>query len=173
MLKKGDYKWHAVYVKSRAEKRSFEDIVSIGIDAYLPLKISKKKWSDRIKVVEEPLIRGYLFVKVSNREYGKVLQAPGVVAYVSFGGKRAEIPEKQIQDLRVFLEELNDAVQVTNENLTKGEKVKVLSGPLEGMEGEISEIKGRKRIGMRFESLGCSVFADVPIELVEKVESIK
>ncbi len=172
-MKKVDYKWHAVYVKSRAEKKSLDDLTRKGIEAYLPLKVLKKTWSDRIKMVEEPLLKGYLFVRVSYREFFEALQINGVMAYVAFGGEAAEIPEKQIDDLKLFLEKVNSSVQITNENIAKGQKVRVLGGPLEGIEGEISEIRGKKRIVLRFEKLGCSIFADVGTQFIEKVEPLK
>ena len=100
MMKNGDYKWHAVYVKSRAEKKSLGELIRRGIEAYLPLQVSKRQWSDRVKIVEEPLLRGYLFVRVSYREYVEVLKVSGVMAFISFGNEPAKIPEKQINDLK-------------------------------------------------------------------------
>jgi transcription antitermination factor NusG len=172
MIKKEPYKWHAVYVKSRTEKKALDDIIRKGIEAYLPLKVVKRKWSDRIKLVEEPLLKGYLFVNVSCREYAEVLKTNGVMAYIVFDGQAAEIPEKQIDHLRLFLEKVNSAVHVTNEDVAKGQRVKVIGGTLEGIEGEISEIRGKKRIVLRFESLGCTIFADVSLDFIEKVEPI-
>lgn len=171
-MKKSEYKWHAVYVKSRTEKRSLDELTRRGIEAYLPIRISKKQWSDRVKMVEEPLLRGYLFVRVSYREYVEALKPSGVMAFISFGDELAEIPEKQISDLKLFLEKVNSVVQVTNENVAKGQKVRVVAGALAGIEGEISEIRGKKRIVLRFDKLGCVIFADVAIEFIEKVEPI-
>ena len=171
-MKKGDYKWHAVYVKSRTEKKSLDDLSRKGIEAYLPLRVLKKQWSDRVKIVEEPLLRGYLFVRVSYREYVEVLKPSGVMAFISFGNELAEIPEKQINDLKLFLEKMNSAVQVTNENVAKGQRVRVVGGALAGIEGEISEIRGKKRIVLRFEKLGCSIFADVATQFIEQVEPV-
>lgn len=172
-MRKGDYKWHAVYVKSRTEKKSLQDLTRRGIEAYLPLRVSKKQWSDRVKIVEEPLLRGYLFVRASYREYVEVLKTSGVMAFISFGAEPAEIPEKQIDDLKLFLERVNSTVQVTNESVTMGQKVRVVGGALTGIEGEISEIRGKKRIVLRFEKLGCSIFADVATDFIEKVEPIE
>ena len=172
MLVKSGYKWHAVYVKSRAEKKANESLNAQGIEAYLPMSIKKKKWSDRMKIVEEPLLKGYLFVRVSSREYLAVLKTPGIVAYITFGGRAAEIPGKQIQDLRLFLEKVNSKIHVTNEHICKGQKVKVIHGVLEGVEGEIVEVRGKKRIVLRFESLECAVFADVSVDLIEDAEPL-
>ncbi|WP_339735028.1 UpxY family transcription antiterminator [uncultured Sunxiuqinia sp.] len=173
MMKNGDYKWHAVYVKSRAEKKSLGELIRRGIEAYLPLQVSKRQWSDRVKIVEEPLLRGYLFVRVSYREYVEVLKVSGVMAFISFGNEPAKIPEKQINDLKLFIEKVNSAVHVTNENIAKGQKVRVVAGALAGIEGEISEVRGKKRIVLRFDKLGCSIFADVSTQFIEKVEPIE
>lgn len=173
MMRNGDYKWHAVYVKSRAEKKSLAELIRRGIEAYLPLQVSKRQWSDRVKIVEEPLLRGYLFVRVSYREYVEVLKVNGVMAFISFGNEPAKIPEKQINDLKLFLEKVNSAVHVTNENIAKGQKVRVVAGALAGIEGEISEVRGKKRIVLRFDKLGCSIFADVSTQFIEKVEPIE
>lgn len=173
MMRNGDYKWHAVYVKSRAEKKSLAELIRRGIEAYLPLQVSKRQWSDRVKIVEEPLLRGYLFVRVSYREYVEVLKVSGVMAFISFGNEPAKIPEKQINDLKLFLEKVNSAVHVTNENIAKGQKVRVVGGALAGIEGEISEVRGKKRIVLRFDKLGCSIFADVSTQFIEKVEPIE
>ena len=172
-MKKAEYKWHAVYVKSRTEKKTLRDLAHKGIEAYLPLRLSKKQWSDRVKMIEEPLLRGYLFVRVSYREHVEVLKPSGVMAFISFGSEPAEIPEKQINDLKLFLEKVNAAVHVTNETAAKGQKVRVVGGALKGIDGEISEIRGKKRIVLRFEKLGCSVFADVETQFIEKVEPLE
>lgn len=172
MVRAVNYKWYAVYVKSRAEKKALAELTFKGVDAYLPLRVVKRKWSDRVKLVEEPLLRGYLFVFVSEIEYLNVLQTPGVVGYVTFEGKAAAIPEEEIENLKIFLERNKAFVDVSYENIAKGQKVKVVGGPLEGVEGEVFELRGKKRISLRFETLGCSVFADVSLELLEKIEFV-
>ena len=68
---------------------------------------------------------------------------------------------------------MNSAVHVTNENIAKGQKVRVVAGALAGIEGEISEVRGKKRIVLRFDKLGCSIFADVSTQFIEKVEPIE
>lgn len=173
MIFSNTYKWHAVYVKSRAEKKLNSELTLKGIETYLPLITVKKQWSDRVKLVEEPLLRGYLFVRVSNKEYIDVLQTNGAVSYVIFSGKAAEIPDRQIQALKIFVEKVKEKVHVTRDTIQKGQKVKVIAGILAGIYGEISEVRGTKRIVLRFESLGCAVFAEISMELVEQVDPIE
>lgn len=173
MISSKTYKWHALYVKSRAEKKLNSELKLKGIETYLPLVAVKKQWSDRVKLVEEPLLRGYLFVRVSNKEYIDVLQTNGAVSYVTFSGKAAEIPDQQIQSLKLFVDKAKEKVHVTRDTVQKGQQVKVVAGVLAGMEGEITEIRGAKRIVLRFESLGCTFFADVSMELVERMDEVK
>jgi len=163
------YKWYAAYTDSRAEKKVLQELIKRDIDCYLPIKIEKKQWSDRIKVVENPLIRGYIFVKVSNREYYDVLITQGVRRYVCFEGRPTAIPENQINDLKRFIECLNTQVEVTSERITKGTFAKIVSGPLCGMSGEVVEIRGKRNIVLRFNDLGFCVHADLGSNEVEVI----
>ncbi len=161
------YRWFAVYTRSRFEKKLFSLLAEKGINCYLPLKTERRQWSDRVKKIEEPLLKSYLFVKVSNKEYFNVLNTPGAVCYVSFQGEPAPIPEKQIDDLKVFLSIYNEKVDAVKENLSKGKQVIVVSGPLKGITGELIEFRGKNRIALRFERLGYCVLTDIALEDVE------
>jgi len=163
------YKWYAVYTDSRAEKKVLQELIKKDIDCYLPLKIEKKQWSDRIKVVENPLIRGYIFVNVSNREYYDILITRGVRRYVCFEGNPTAIPENQINDLKQFMQYLNTEVEVTSERITKGSFVRIVSGPLCGLSGEVVNIRGKRSIVLRFNDLGFCVHADLGTNEVEFV----
>ncbi len=161
------YSWYAIYTKSRAEKKLYQELCVMDIECYLPLKKELRKWSDRVKWIEEPLIRSYVFVKVSEREYYDVLNSPYAVRYVSFEGKAAPICETQIEALRVFLEQENNEIGLIEERLKKGKKVEVISGSLKGIEGEVVKIKGRNRIVIRFDSLGTCVYTDIDLKCVK------
>lgn len=162
-----NYQWFALYTKSRFEKKVYASLQAKGIECYLPLLEEKRKWSDRIKTIEEPLLRGYIFVKVSNREYFSALNTTGAVSYVSFGGKAAPIPEKQIDDLKIFLQGYNREIDVTYDNLKAGEKVIVINGPMKGVVGEIVEFRGKSRIALRFKNLGYCILTNIAAKDVE------
>jgi len=163
------YKWYAAYTDSRAEKKVCLELVKKDIECYLPIKVEKKQWSDRVKIVENPLIRGYIFVKVSNREYYDVLITHGVRRYVCFEGNPTAIPENQINDLKLFIERLNTEVEVTSERISKGTFVKIVSGPLLGVCGEVVEIRGKRSIVLRFNDLGFCVHTDLGANEVELI----
>jgi len=163
------YQWYAIYTRSRYEKKLFKLLQQKDIECYLPLKVESKQWSDRVKKVEEPLLKGYLFVKVSNKEYYEALNTLGAVRYVTFNGKAAPIPEKQIEDLKLFLEHYNQKLDVTMENLERGEKVEIKVGVLQGVQGEIVELRGKSRIVLRFSELGYCVHTEIQLKDVKKL----
>ena len=163
------YKWYAAYTDSRAEKKVYKELGSKGIECYLPLKTVKRQWSDRIKTIESPLIPGYIFVCVSNKEYYEVLLTAGVRRYVCFEGNPTPIPEKQIEDLKCFMQFLNEETQVTSERIRKGDAVKIVSGPLSGISGEVVEIRGKRCILLRFKDLGFCVHAELGTNNVELI----
>lgn len=166
------YFWHAIYTRSRAEKKLYKELCSKDIECYLPLQKELRQWSDRTKWVEEPLLRSYLFVKVSEREYYDVINSSFAVRYVTFGGKAVPIPEMQIDTLRLFLDDENRKVDLTHETLEKGENVEVVGGPLKGIQGEIIQIKGKERIVIRFDSLGTCVYTDISLDKIKQVKLV-
>ena len=167
------YNWLAVYTRSRYEKKLHKELESMGIECYLPLRIQEKQWSDRIKKVEEPLLRSYVFVKVSNKEYYDVLNAVGAVRYVTFAGKAAVIQDKQIEDLKQFLIHYNAETKVTHEDLEIGDMVKVRKGPLEGVQGEMVQFRGKNKIVLRFKDLGLCVHTEIKMSDIETVTQEK
>src|ERR1017187_6919584 len=94
--------WYAVYTKPRSEKKLAMRLNEKSIEAYVPLRKTLKQWSDRKKMVEEPMISSYVFVNVSKENYFEVLNTPGAVRFIWFSGKPAIIPEKQIRNLKLL-----------------------------------------------------------------------
>jgi len=164
---KNKSEWYAVYVKARHEKKAMEALQRKDIECYFPMRKEIKQWSDRKKTVEEPLIRGYLFVRIDIRFYYDVLVVPGVISFVSFDRKPAVIPEYQIEDLKIFLRDGGQLVEVTNEYIRKGQQVKVKEGPFKDFIGEVTELRGKKRIVLRLKALGCAVHAELGVNQIE------
>ena len=164
--------WYAVYTRSRAEKKLYEQLSKKGVDCFLPLQKILKQRSDRKKWVEEPLLRSYLFVQVGEREKFEVLNTPGAVRYVSFEGKASAIPENQIQALENFLLHRPADVEVYEGGLEPGDTVEVAYGPLRGTKGEIQQLRGRHRLVLRFDSLGLCVHTEISLADVKPVELV-
>ncbi|MBA3679595.1 MAG: UpxY family transcription antiterminator [Bacteroidetes bacterium] len=160
-------KWHAVYVSSRTEKKISENLNNKGIEAYVPLVKTMRQWSDRKKMVELPLLNGYVFVKISSTENDKVMQTKGIVNFVRSEGKFATIRDLEIDRLKQLVE-LGYHMEVNgiNKEYKEGDKVKINSGSLKGIEGYVIDAKENKQIEVLLESIGQCIRVKLPKEIL-------
>ena len=163
-------KWHALYVASRQEKNAMRLLNEKNIEAYTPVVKTMKQWSDRKKMVELPLLNGYVFVKISAAENDKTLQTKGVVNFVRSEGKIAVVRDIEIERLKQLVE-LGYQMEAhgIKSDLKKGEKIKIISGVLKGIEGMVVESKGGKFIDVLLESIGQSIRVKLPEEILIQV----
>ena len=137
--------WYAAYTKPRNEKKVFERLTENGIETFLPLQKRLKQWSDRKKMVEEPLFRSYIFVRIGEKDYYNVLNTPGVVRYVTFGGRAAPIPERQIEQVKQLLVQ-DIEIELLAESIEPGTNVEIMFEGLKGIVGELVEHCGKKKV---------------------------
>lgn len=163
----GEPCWYAAYTKSRSEKKALARLTNNGFEAYLPIKRKRHQWSDRLKWVEEPLIKSYIFIHVNERDYYDAINTPGLVCYVTFEGKAAPIPDRQIDLLKMLLNE-GAEMEVSNDHFTPGQKIIVISGTLVGMQGEMVEYRGKKKVLVRLGTTGTNLLVTVSLDLIEK-----
>jgi len=154
-------KWHVVYTRSRAEKKVRDELSEKNIECFLPLQKKLRKWSDRKKWIETPLITGYCFVRIKRDEYDRVLETNNVVSYITFEGRAAIIPDKQIHYLKQLLTKYDFDVEVTTENFEPGKKVEVIAGPLIGLRGELTESRGKHKFMLRFTQINAIFSVEV------------
>jgi transcription antitermination factor NusG len=160
--------WYPVYTNPRAEKKAYEALVKKGITTYLPLRKTLKQWSDRKKWIDEPFIKSYLFVHIKPGEQTEVLMTKGIARFIYFSGKIASMPERQIDTLKLVLASSLD-VEITEEDLQPGERVRIKAGPLKDLEGEVVAYRSQKQLALRFESIGCSIIIHAGASLIERV----
>ncbi|MBC8032716.1 MAG: UpxY family transcription antiterminator [Chitinophagaceae bacterium] len=152
-------KWLAVYTRPRWEKKVFQLLTDRGFEAYCPLNKVRKKWSDRVKVVEEPLFKSYVFVNTDEEGRSRVRMCNGVVNFVYWLGKPAIIQEKDISTIKRFL---NDYENVTTEQLTvmPSQEIEVTGGALMDSKGKVLTVKG-KRVEVLLDFMGIKLVAFV------------
>jgi len=145
--------WHVVYTRARSEKKVYAQLRIQDIDCFLPIQKKLRQWKDRKKWVEMPLISGYCFVFIDHKEFEKVLQTPQVVRYVSFEGKPAVIPTRQIDFLKQLTAQSEFPVEVSRQTFNPGKKVEIISGPMVGLQGELLSYRGKNRFILRIEQI--------------------
>jgi len=162
-------RWYAVYTAPRAEKKVSERFEQEEIEYYLPLQKVKRQWSDRIKEVIVPVIRGYIFVHIPTTKFRKVLSVYGAIAFVREEGAPVFIPDAQIERLQFMVNYSEEPVEFSQEPFEPGEIVNICRGPLQGLMGELVQIKGKHKVSIRLERFGCAQTI-VPLSFLEKVK---
>ena len=168
VLKRGEYKWYAVYTRPRAEKIVYERLIDEGIETFLPMQKTYRVWSDRKKMVEKPLLSSYIFVKTNSQNFPKVYKTTGVVKFITFEGIPASIPQNQIDNLRLLIN--SDAeIEVITGKFAQGDNVEVISGSLVGLTGELIKIGTRNRVVVRIDRLDQNLILKIPKAFLRKI----
>jgi len=163
-----NYRWYPVYTRSRAEKKAHDELIRKGIVSYLPLRKTLKQWSDRKKIVEEPLIKSYLFVYISSKEYTEVLMTNGIARFIYFSGKIAAMPDQQIDHLKLLLA-TEEELSVFDYEIKPGEKVLIKAGPFKDMIAELVSVHHKKRIILRLDNIGYAIEINTSMAFVEPI----
>ncbi|UBM62726.1 UpxY family transcription antiterminator [Candidatus Sulfidibacterium hydrothermale] len=153
--------WYALYVKSRNEKKVATELKGLNIDYYLPLEKKLKQWSDRKKWVEEPLFRSYIFVHIEQKEYYEVLRINGAVKYVSFEGKAVAVPPRQIDAIKIYLQQKDPETDMNPSDWQEGKEVEVMSGKLTGLRGKLVKVNGKNRVKVEIEVVGSAIILNI------------
>ena len=159
--------WYALQTRSRHEKVARDQLTAKGIENLLPLWTRRSVWKDRIKMIDEPLFKGYIFSSFPLKNKLAVLQSVGVVRIVSFEGQAMPVPEEQIQAVQTMIER---RMQYDPHPLLKeGMQVRVKSGPLAGVDGVLIAKKSHYRLVISIDMIQQGVAVDIDSANVEPV----
>jgi transcription antitermination factor NusG len=161
-------KWFALYTTARHEKRVAQHLSQRKIECYLPLYRSERKWSDGSRVtLELPLFPGYLFIHIRRNERVNVLSVPGALAVVGgTGGEPAALPDATIDTLRTGLQ---FARVHPHRLVTAGQRVRIRTGALAGLEGVVVRSKNSCRVVLTLEHIMQSYAVEVGVDDLEPV----
>ena len=152
-------RWYAVYTKPRWEKKVHARLMERGIESYCPLNKVRKQWSDRVKLVEEPLFKSYVFVHVPETEQTRVRMVDGILNYVYWQGKPAVVRDREIDDIRRFLDEY-ETVRLESLELQPDDKVLIRAGVLMDKEATVRRVL-HQTAEVVIESLGYKLVAQI------------
>ena len=168
IMEKDDLHWFAVYTKPRGEKKVSGILDDNGIENYCPLNKVVKQWSDRKKVILEPLFKSYVFVRVKDSEKWDLKNVNGILNFVYWLGKPARIKEEDIFTIKKFLNEFSDVQIEEVSRLTVNSKVRIKQGLLMNYNGVLVEING-SRAKVRIETMGVQLSANFDKKNLEPV----
>jgi transcription antitermination factor NusG len=162
-------KWYAVYTRPRWEKKVAELLTKRRVDNFCPLNKVLRQWSDRKKVVLEPLFTSYVFVCASEAEHLTIRQTDGILNFVYWLGSPAVIRNDEIDAIKVFLQEHTD-VQLEKIAVNVADHIRITDGLLVHREGEVLEVKN-KTVKVFLPSLGYTMTAEVSKARIEVLNS--
>ncbi len=150
--------WYVVYTLPRWEKKVAAQLEEKTVEYYCPLNKVRKKWSDRYKIVMEPLFKGYVFVRPEEGTRWDMKKIPGIINFVYWLGKPARVREEEIITIRKFLHEFQE-VTVIRQKLNIRDEVVVTNGIFMDYKGIVLQVKGSyarvriKSIGVELEAM--------------------
>jgi transcriptional antiterminator RfaH len=160
--------WYAIYVNVKHEKKVVLKLIQIGIEAYSPFVKKMQQWSDRKKMVEFPMLSGYVFVNVEEIDKETILKCPGVFSFIKFNGTEAKIREAEILILKSIEESGYDLTQEIGE-LKLQDEVEITQGQLKGLRGNIILIQNTNYVQIQLQSLQQNVKVKLPIHILKTV----
>jgi len=151
--------WYVVYTKPRWEKQVYVRLIEAGIEAYCPLNRTRKKWSDRIKWVDEPLFKSYVFVRTAEEEMTAIRMVGGVLNFVYWLHKPAIIKDKEIELIRKFLNEYKE-VEAVAYDVRKDSAIRIRKGVFMNKMAKVVKVYNNK-VQVVIESIGYALIATI------------
>ena len=174
MLKLSDNELHWYVANTcRQEKKIKQRLDSMGIENFIPFQQIARKIHGVDKLIEVPVIPNLVFIHTTFKSCMSLIQEYAFdMRYLRDRetGNFLIVPDKQMNDFMFLLDFSKEMVEVVNENLKKGDKVRVIKGDFAGIEGELIRVKGHKRVVVRLEGVVTLATAYIPGSFLEKIE---
>ena len=144
--------WYVLYTKPKNEKKVAERLTAAGYNVYCPLHKVKRQWSDRVKIIEEPLFKGYLFIQVEDHKRDQVFSFPGTVRYLFWLRRPALVRDAEIKTIQKWLGEYaHEDIDISD--ILPGNYVRITSGPFTGEQAVLLD-KTNKKAVVQLKELG-------------------
>ena len=161
--------WFVGCVRSCQEKNVAEALRRRSVEHYLPVRREVHRWSDRRKVVECLVLPRYVFIRCSEAERKALLAAESrIMRFLSSEGVPSVVRDEEMEAFRMMVEKGSGAVRVSERPLSAGDRVRVLSGPLAGLECELVEVGAGRCLAVRLGTFGTATM-DLELETVERI----
>jgi len=165
------FPWFALQVRMRYEVAVADHLKGKGYEWFLPLYKARRRWSDRIREVDAPLFPGYLFCRFNPHNRLPILKTPSVTQIVGYNHVPIPVDEHEIEAIRRLV-----ASGVPNfpcAYLEVGSKVRIEAGALRGLEGVLTELKGKRRLVLSITLLQRSVAVEIESDAVSVVRALQ
>ena len=160
--------WYVLQCWARKESAISHRLGEQGYECFLPTYKSTREWSDRKKVVEQPLFPGYVFCRFEYTQRRPVVLTPGVLQIVGFGKTPVPVEQKEIEAIQLAV--ASELPSQPWPYIEIGERVRIHTGKLAGLEGLLINIKGNHRVVLSVTLLQRSVALEVDLAWIASLE---
>lgn len=164
-------RWIAALVQMCMEKKVGERLTKLGVENYVPTQTEIRQWSDRKKKVERVVIPMVVFVHTDEKTERSLRMHSFIRKILTYPGQTAAavIPDDQIDRLKFMLRQSDSPVEMMEHHLQVGDKVQIVRGTLQGLEGEFFKNVDKSMVAIHIEALGYACVS-VSVEDIEKIE---
>ena len=162
------YPWFALQIRMRHEMNVADHLQGKNYEWFLPLCKARRRWSDRVKEVSSPLFPGYLFCRFNPHDRLPILKTPGVTQIVGYNHVPIPVDEHEIEAIRRLI--ASGLPNFPCAFLQLGSKVRIETGALRGLEGILTELKGKRRLVLSITLLQRSVAVEIDSDAVSVVQ---
>jgi transcription antitermination factor NusG len=152
-------RWLALQVRSGWEFLSSSCLRDRGYDVFCPTYLRRRKWADRVKILQVPLFPGYLFVRFHSSNGQLIISVPGVMRFLCIDKRPIPIDDDEIRSLAITQQA--GLACGPSPFLQVGQQVEICEGPLSGLRGQVVRTKGKQRLVVSVTLLRKSVFVEI------------
>lgn len=163
--------WYVAYVRSCREKVAAEKLARFGYEYYLPIQRVQRQWSDRKKIIDKLVLPRMIFVHCTEMERRKSLELVNdLYKYITEKGPftASIIRDVEMEAFREMVEKGGRDVRVVGQTVVPGDRVRIVSGPLEGLEVELISVSGTRCIAVHLGPIGTATI-DLETDIVKKI----
>lgn len=163
-------KWFVAYVRMHHERKTAEKLSAMHIESFVPVREEIHQWSQRKKKIQRVLIPQMVFIHATEKERLEALTLSSISHYMVLRGEHrpAVISDEQMKQFKFMVDYSEETIEIMDAKLVPGQSVKVIKGPLSGLEGELIEIGGKSKVVVRLDILGCAG-VDMPAGYVKAI----
>lgn len=173
MVAQNKLNWYAAYTRVNQELIIKKRLDELGVENYLPMQELVKETSKGRKKIQSVLVHGLIFIHTDRATSFSLINEYGMnICYLKDRGSRYSlvVADKQMEDFMFLLDFSTDGIEIINKDLKRGDRVRVIKGPLVGLEGELLRLRGHKRVVVHLEGVVSIATSYIPGAFLEKVE---
>ena len=165
--------WYVAYTRVNQEFLIKKKLDELGIENFLPREEQVRDTPLGRKMIQVLLIHGMIFIHADKRTSFSLINeySLNIVYLKDVEGRHSLIvPDKQMEDFMFLLDFSPDGIEVLNKDLKRGDQVRVIKGPLQGLTGELVRLRGHKRVVIRLDGVASIATSYIPGSFLEKIE---